>query len=198
MTSRIKRDTKPVQRYGEAAVDKKKAIKTASIADSGPKKKIVKKPVTKRGKAAGTAKKATRAKKDPDAPKRAKNGYMFFVEAQRSKVKADNPTMSFGDITKTVSALWRGLSKDDRVPYEKQAQDDKARYAKAKQEYDTNKAPDAATTVTTTNNKKKRTAAPKKKKSADQSDEDDEDDNDDDDSAEEEANDDDSSNEGSD
>lgn len=37
-----------------------------------------------------------RAKKDPDAPKRALSSYMLFAQDQRSVVQAEQPNIAFG------------------------------------------------------------------------------------------------------
>ena len=44
-----------------------------------------------------TSKKATKAKKDPNAPKRGLSAYMFFSQDAREKVKTENPSASFGE-----------------------------------------------------------------------------------------------------
>ena len=38
-----------------------------------------------------------KAKKDPNAPKRALSAYMFFSQDWRERVKAENPDASFGE-----------------------------------------------------------------------------------------------------
>ena len=46
----------------------------------------------------GAAKgKKKKQKKEPNAPKRGQSSFMFFSNEVRSKVKADNPDISFGD-----------------------------------------------------------------------------------------------------
>lgn len=44
-----------------------------------------------------TSKKAIKAKKDPNAPKRGLSAYMFFSQDAREKVKTENPSASFGE-----------------------------------------------------------------------------------------------------
>jgi hypothetical protein len=41
--------------------------------------------------------KPTKAKKDPNAPKRPLSAYMFFSQDQRATVKEENPEASFGE-----------------------------------------------------------------------------------------------------
>jgi hypothetical protein len=115
-----------------------------------------KKAITKKGKG--------KKEKDPNMPKRPKTGYIFFSAEERVKVKEDNPSLGFGDITKQVSAKWKEMTDDDKEPYLKLAQQDKERYEKEMSKF------------------KSSAAASRKKKKADS--DDDEDDDDDDDSDE--------------
>jgi len=41
--------------------------------------------------------KATKAKKDPNAPKKALSPYMFFTQEHREVIKEENPGISFGE-----------------------------------------------------------------------------------------------------
>lgn len=47
-----------------------------------------------------------RAKKDPDAPKRALSSYMLFAQDQRSVVQSEQPDITFG---KSLDAPWLRL-----------------------------------------------------------------------------------------
>ena len=49
------------------------------------------------GSAVAAKGKKTKQKKEPNAPKRGQSSFMFFSNEIRSKVKADNPGLSFGD-----------------------------------------------------------------------------------------------------
>lgn len=75
-------------------------------------------------------------KKDPDAPKRGISGFMFFSNAKRAEVKENNPGIAFGEVGKKLGEMWKGLSADEKVPFEKLAAKDKARYEKEKEAYD--------------------------------------------------------------
>ncbi|KAI8335098.1 non-histone chromosomal protein 6 [Chlamydoabsidia padenii] len=76
-----------------------------------------------------------RAKKDPNAPKRGLSAYMFFSQANRNKVKEENPEASFGQLGKILGQKWKEMSDEEKKPYNEQAEKDKARYEaeKAKQ-----------------------------------------------------------------
>ncbi|XP_039042636.1 FACT complex subunit SSRP1-like [Hibiscus syriacus] len=73
-------------------------------------------------------KKKKRKKKDPNAPKRALSGFMFFSQVERENVKKSNPGMSFTEVSKIMGERWRKLSTEEREPYEAKARLDKKRY----------------------------------------------------------------------
>lgn len=81
-------------------------------------------------KAAVPEKKAKRAKKDPNAPKRALSAYMFFVNSNRESVITKNPGIGFGEVGKVLGAQWKSLTDAQKTPYNKQAEQDKVRAAK--------------------------------------------------------------------
>ena len=91
--------------------------------------------------------------KDPNAPKKPKNGYMFFTDEKRNEVKAENKDAIPTEISKIIGKQWSALKvyKDDgkhqdkngKFNYSKKAQkyldkaeDDKIRYQKEKAAYE--------------------------------------------------------------
>ena len=85
----------------------------------------------------------SRRKKDPNAPKRGKSGYLFFCSEYRDKVKAE-----LGDgakataVTKELGVRWNALKNsgkkaDEKIiaQFTKMAEEDKARYAEEKASY---------------------------------------------------------------
>lgn len=66
--------------------------------------------------------------KDPNAPKRPLSDYMFYAQANRERVREENPGVSFGAVGKIVSQQWSELSEQAKAPYVKLAEDDKKRY----------------------------------------------------------------------
>ena len=78
-------------------------------------------------------KKTRRKKKDPNAPKRPKSAFMFFMIKNRAKIIASqelNPK-KVTEVGKAVGAAWRNLSAQDRIEYDESAAADKKRYAVA-------------------------------------------------------------------
>ncbi|KAG2301470.1 hypothetical protein Bca4012_059731 [Brassica carinata] len=115
----------------------------ASDADGGEKEKSVKKepkkeassskglPLKKKALATeeGSSKKKTqKKKKDPNAPKKAMSGFMYFSQMERDNIKKANPGIGFGDIGKVLGDKWRQMSAEEKEPYEAKAQVDKKRY----------------------------------------------------------------------
>ncbi|VDC02285.1 unnamed protein product [Peniophora sp. CBMAI 1063] len=95
---------------------------------------------TRKAAAKKTDGKKTRAKKDKNAPKRGLSAYMFFSQDHREQVKKDHPDASFGELGKILGGKWKEMDDDDKKPYIKQAAEDKARYEREKEEYESGKA----------------------------------------------------------
>ena len=112
-------EAKPKTEKKEPASEKKPAKKQAHQEDDGKKK---------------------RKKKDPNAPKKALTAFIFFSNAKRAEVtaelKAANPDMKgVAEVGKRLGEMWKALSDAEKEPYNKQAADDKERYAKAMEGY---------------------------------------------------------------
>ncbi|KAI7833298.1 high mobility group box domain-containing protein [Kickxella alabastrina] len=95
----------------------------------------VTKPRTTKVETTRAAKKAKRSKKDPNAPKRALSAYMYFSQAKRKSVKDENPDATFGNIGKLLGEKWKAMSDREKIPFMKQAEDDKKRYEAEKASY---------------------------------------------------------------
>lgn len=84
----------------------------------------------------GKGKRGKKAKKDPNAPKRALSAFFWFCNDERNKVKAILPAGSgVGDVSKECAARWNNLSASAKSKYEALAAKDKARYEKEIQSY---------------------------------------------------------------
>lgn len=85
----------------------------------------------------------TKAKKDPNAPKKPMSSFMYFSTETRPKIKAENPGISFGELGKKAGELFRNLTQEEKKVYEKKAATDKIRYEKEMEAYKSSKkAPD--------------------------------------------------------
>ncbi|XP_067944798.1 high mobility group protein B2-like isoform X3 [Watersipora subatra] len=83
-----------------------------------------------------------KAKKDPNAPKRALSAFFFFCGEFRGQVKEKNPDFTVGDIAKELGKRWEKVT--DKSKYEKMAADDKVRYEKAMLAYNKGAAASSA------------------------------------------------------
>lgn len=69
-----------------------------------------------------------KAKKDKNEPKRAATALSFFTKAERVRLKTEQPDLTAIEIKKELNTRWKGLSADERAPYEDEAKKDKQRY----------------------------------------------------------------------
>lgn len=70
--------------------------------------------------------------KDPNKPKRPTSAYFYYVARQRQELeKQGKKVTKVAEWTKEVSAKWRALSDDEKVPFDKLAQKDRERYFEA-------------------------------------------------------------------
>jgi len=67
-------------------------------------------------------------RKDPNAPKKWKTGYILFCVDQRDKLKSENGTLSATEITSRLGAQWKNLSEKEKAKYEVLSNKDKVRY----------------------------------------------------------------------
>ena len=73
---------------------------------------------------------------DPNAPKRPQTAFFIFSAEHREQVKKELPEGSrVGDIAKRLGVMWGELDADKKKEYQDQADDAKAEYEKAMEEY---------------------------------------------------------------
>ncbi|VVC91726.1 unnamed protein product [Leptidea sinapis] len=66
--------------------------------------------------------------KDPNAPKRSLSAFFWFCNDERSKVKANNPEYTMGDIAKELGRRWAAADPEIKNKYEAISEQDRARY----------------------------------------------------------------------
>ena len=82
-----------------------------------------------KGSPAEKGKKKAKAKKDPDAPKKAMSAYMLWMNGKgRATVKAENPSAGLGEIGKLCGEMWRKMGTAEKEEWEEKANEDKERY----------------------------------------------------------------------
>jgi len=86
--------------------------------------------------------------KDPNAPQKAKSSFMFFCEDMQAGQRQKHPTPNYGELN------WRWQKLADKTKYEVLAEEDSARYAREKAEYDQSRLqPPKTTPVVETSSK---------------------------------------------
>ena len=68
-------------------------------------------------------------KKDPDAPKKPLSSFMMFGNAERGKIKEENPDIAFGAVGKVLGERWRALDAEAKGEFDELAKAAKAEYA---------------------------------------------------------------------
>ncbi|KAK9824651.1 hypothetical protein WJX72_012067 [[Myrmecia] bisecta] len=72
-----------------------------------------------------TSKKAKADKKDKQPC--AKSAYNFFCDANRDRIKAENPGAGFGEQTKALAQAWKDASEEDKAKYNAMNEEEKAK-----------------------------------------------------------------------
>jgi len=67
-------------------------------------------------------------KKDKNAPRKPNTAYTCFQKIFYKEMKAENPDVSFAEISKLVGAKWKNTSEEEKKEFEKQSEEDKVRY----------------------------------------------------------------------
>ena len=81
--------------------------------------------------------KASKKKKDPNAPKRALTAYNFFMTENQQNIKAKmtGTDIKQTDVIKEVGRQWKELAESKKAKYNKMAEKDKQRFAKEMEAY---------------------------------------------------------------
>jgi len=139
------------------AIDEKSGIKSAPFTKEGHKEngtkhipviKRIRKPKAASEQAPVPAKASKgkgKSKKDPNAPKKATNAYMFFTNEKRAEVKAKlladflalNPdadqkaqtaATAVGKVAQAIGALWKDMADEAKAPFKQLEEADKVRF----------------------------------------------------------------------
>ena len=79
---------------------------------------------------------AKKEKRDPDAPKAAKNAFILFCGENRDSVKKENSDLKPTEITKKLGEMWRELDDEDKEEYQNKAKEDKERFENEMEDYE--------------------------------------------------------------
>jgi len=82
------------------------------------------------------SRKKPKKKKDPNAPKRPMNAFFLYSNANRARIKEENPDAKFTEIPGIASAEFKSLSDKEASKWQKAAAEDKARYQAEMEDYE--------------------------------------------------------------
>ncbi|KAL7531628.1 hypothetical protein ACHAXR_009214 [Thalassiosira sp. AJA248-18] len=80
--------------------------------------------------------KRKKKKKDPNRPKRNMSAFFLYSNANRQRVKEENPEAKFGDIAKLLSVEFKAISASERAKWDELAVEDKERYQREMEDYE--------------------------------------------------------------
>lgn len=69
-----------------------------------------------------------KTEKDVNAPKRNMSAYLLYQNAMREQFKRDNPGMTFGQLAKYTSHMYKNLTVEEKATWQSRAEQDKLRY----------------------------------------------------------------------
>jgi len=118
-----------VKRLADFLESPKASKDTYEVASSSSKKRSSSKSPSRK------SPKKARKKKDPNAPKKALSGYMFFVKDARHDLAKKHPSEGVTDIAKRLGQAWGKLGKDEKRKYQDKADKDKSRYEREMKTY---------------------------------------------------------------
>ncbi|XP_013362307.1 PREDICTED: SWI/SNF-related matrix-associated actin-dependent regulator of chromatin subfamily E member 1-related-like isoform X2 [Chinchilla lanigera] len=84
--------------------------------------------------------KKRKPQKDLPVPRAPTTGYVIFLNEQRSQLRAEHPDLPFTEITKLLAAQWAQLSQERKQRYIYEADEDKQRYIRELQAYQSSQA----------------------------------------------------------
>jgi len=81
-------------------------------------------------------KRKTKPKKDPNKPKRNMSAFFLYSNANRARIKEENPGIAFGKVAQLLSKEFKKLDPDERAEWNDAATKDKERYQEEMKSYD--------------------------------------------------------------
>ncbi|TTH99986.1 Thymocyte selection-associated high mobility group box protein TOX [Bagarius yarrelli] len=97
-------------------------------ADESVRSGVEKRAATDVGKKPKTPKK--KKKKDPNEPQKPVSAYALFFRDTQAAIKGQNPSATFGEVSKIVASMWDGLGEEQKQVYKKKTETAKKEYLK--------------------------------------------------------------------
>lgn len=99
--------------------------------------------------------------RDPNAPKRNLSAYLLYQNAMRDQFRRENPGMTFGQLSKYTSHMYKNLTQEEKASWEARSVQDKARYDAEMENYTPPLGHDARGVLIDDHPRKKAKRAPK-------------------------------------
>merc|ERR1712038_247356 len=106
--------------------------------------------------------KSGKAERDVNAPKRNLSAYLLYQNAMRDEFKRENPGMTFGQLSKYTSCMYKLLSPEEKATWVTRADQDKLRYEKELEDYTPPPGHDARGNLIEEHRPRKRSKRPQK------------------------------------
>uniref|UniRef100_A0A3B3SKB6 TOX high mobility group box family member 4 b n=1 Tax=Paramormyrops kingsleyae TaxID=1676925 RepID=A0A3B3SKB6_9TELE len=122
---------------------------TPSLADSPISSSSSAPPAMRRGVAGGGAGggKKGKKKKDPNEPQKPVSAYALFFRDTQAAIKGQNPSATFGEVSKIVASMWDSLGEEQKQVYKRKTEAAKKEYLKALAAYRASQVSEAAIEV---------------------------------------------------
>ncbi|XP_048825775.1 TOX high mobility group box family member 4b isoform X2 [Brienomyrus brachyistius] len=122
---------------------------TPSLADSPISSSSSAPPAMRRGVAGGGAGggKKGKKKKDPNEPQKPVSAYALFFRDTQAAIKGQNPSATFGEVSKIVASMWDSLGEEQKQVYKRKTEAAKKEYLKALAAYRATQVSEAAIEV---------------------------------------------------
>ncbi|KAI1901231.1 hypothetical protein AGOR_G00032170 [Albula goreensis] len=90
------------------------------------------------GAGGGAQKRIGRKKKDPNEPQKPVSAYALFFRDTQAAIKGQNPSATFGEVSKIVASMWDSLGEEQKQVYKRKTEAAKKEYLKALAAYRAN------------------------------------------------------------
>ncbi|XP_041092709.1 TOX high mobility group box family member 4-like isoform X2 [Polyodon spathula] len=92
-------------------------------------------------------KKTKKKKKDPNEPQKPVSAYALFFRDTQAAIKGQNPSATFGEVSKIVASMWDSLGEEQKQVYKRKTEAAKKEYLKALAAYRANQVSQTAVEV---------------------------------------------------
>ncbi|XP_052459271.1 TOX high mobility group box family member 4b isoform X3 [Carassius gibelio] len=95
----------------------------------------------------GVGGKKGKKKKDPNEPQKPVSAYALFFRDTQAAIKGQNPSATFGEVSKIVASMWDSLGEEQKQVYKRKTEAAKKEYLKALAAYKANQLSQATIEV---------------------------------------------------